>query len=189
MRNKHLFLLLLAAFFAPLAVNAQTLTVYEETTTTNEYVPFYGISAEVAQQNQMIYPASELTAMIGKEITQMVFYIGQVNGSYDIGDWIVSLGETSATTLNGLDNTTPLTEVYSGAMTFNSDETLMTVTFTDGYTYNGQNLLVEFNHPVQAEGYKQYYFSGVTATGASYCFSSQFSSQQNFLPKVTFTYH
>ncbi len=74
-------------------------------------------------------------------------------------------------------------------MTFNSDETLMTVTFTDGYTYNGQNLLVEFNHPVQAEGYKQYYFSGVTATGASYCFSSQFSSQQNFLPKVTFTYH
>ncbi len=105
MRNKHLFLLLLAAFFASLAMNAQTLTVYEETTTTNEYVPFYGNSAEVAQQNQMIYPASELTAMIGKEITQMVFYIGQVNGSYDIGDWIVSLGETSATTLNGLDNT------------------------------------------------------------------------------------
>ena len=183
MKRKSLLFVLLMALFAPLAMHAQTLTVYEEPTTTNEYVPFYGYYADATQRNQMIFPATELTEMVGKEITQMVFYIDSYSGSGNIGNWIVSLGETTATTLSGIDNTTSLTEVYSGAMSFNSEETLMTVTFAEGYTYNGQNLLVEFNHPVTA-GYKHYYFSGVDAEGASYCYSGQ----RNFLPEVTFTY-
>ena len=184
MKNKHLLLTLLLALFAPWAAQAQeTLTVYEEATETSEYVPFYGYYADESQQDQMIYPASELTAMVGMEIIQMVFYIDDKDGSRDIGEWIVSLGETTATTLIGLDLTTPLTEVYSGKMIFDSDETLMTVTFANGYIYNGGNLLVEFNHPV-TESYKHYYFLGVEATGASYCYDEQ----QNFLPKVTFSY-
>jgi len=154
-------------------------------TATNEYVPFYGYYADATQQNQMIIPAADLAAMTDGEITQMVFYIDHYSLTSSIGNWIVSLGETSATTLDGLDNTTTLTEVYSGAMTFDnaSAPTIMTVTFTDGYVYNGGNLLVQFNHPVAA-GYSRYYFTGVTATGASYCYNSQ----RNFLPKTTFTY-
>ena len=159
-----------------------TLTVYDDATGTNEFVPFYGYYADNDQQNQMIYPASELSAMTGNVITQMVFYVANVSGSNDIGNWTVSLGETSATTLSGLDNTTSLSQVYSGAMTFNSGETLMTVTFDEGYVYNGGNLLVEFNH--SAASYKRYYFTGETVTGASYCHNGQ----RDFLPKITFTY-
>ena len=73
MTNKHLFLLLLAAFFAPLAMNAQsTLTVHDGIDTTDR-VPIYSWHANVDQQSQLIYPASELTAMSGKALTQMVF--------------------------------------------------------------------------------------------------------------------
>ncbi len=170
--------------FKPTNKVAEDYTVYENASATNEYVPFYGYYADATQQNQMIFPASDLADLDGGEITQMVFYIASVSGTQNIGNWIVSLGETTATTLDGLDETTPLTQVYSGPMNFNSGETLMTVTFTEAFEYNGGNLLVEFNHPVAA-GYKRYYFTGVTAEGASYCYTSQ----RNFLPKVTFTYY
>jgi len=178
-------MILLMALFVPWAAKAQnTTTVYENGTAVNEYVPFYGYWADAVQQNQMIFPASELTAMNGQEITQMVFYVDHVSGSNNIGNWIVSLGETTATTLSALDLTTTLTEVYpSGPMNFNSDETLMTVTFESNYIYHGGNLLVEFNHPVSAS-YKHYYFTGAEVTGAAYTYGSQ----RNFLPKVTFSY-
>ena len=151
---------------------------------TNQYVPFYGNMANYAQQNQMIYPATELTDLVGQSIFEMKFYISSVRGTNDIGNWIVSLGETDATTLSGLDTNTPLTQVYSGAMTFNSDESEMTITFDgDGYAYHGGNLLVEFNHPVRGK-WKEYAFYGETVTGASFCYSKQ----RNFLPKTAFTF-
>ena len=184
MKRKSLLFLLLFALLAPWAANAQnTLTVYEDGTEVNEYVPFYGYYADEEQQNQMIFPATELADMVGQEITEMVFYIDHVSGYYSIGNWIVSLGETTATTLEELDLTTPLSQVYSGAMNFNSDETLMTVTFQVGYTYRGGNLLVEFNHP-EAASYKHYYFTGAEVTGAAYTYDAQ----RDFLPKVTFTH-
>ena len=34
----------------------------------------------------------------------------------NVGDWIVSMGTTEATTLSALDTTTPLTQVFSGAI-------------------------------------------------------------------------
>ena len=166
-------------------VHAQTLTVHDGTGT-NRYVPFYGYYADEDQQNQMIYPASELTAMVGKNITEMVFYYSSV-GSYGsgVGNWTVSIGETAATTLSGLDNATALTEVFSGALDalFNSTEQTLTITFDNGYAYQGGNLLVEFYHE-ETGTYLDYYFYGETATGASYCYNSQC----DFLPKTTFSY-
>ena len=154
----------------------------------NNYVPFYGYYADATQNGQMIYPADSLTEMIGMQINQMVFYINPNegyggNGVSAIGNWIVSLGTTTETTLSGINSTVMLSEVYSGAMTFNSDNTQMTVSFDNGFVYNGGNLMVQFNHPMSA-GYHDIYFYGISATGASYCYSSQ----RNFLPKATFSY-
>ena len=177
---------LVALMAIPWATKAQNTLTICDGTATNNYVPFYGYYADVAQNGQMIYPADSLTDMIGMQINQMVFYIsstGYGNGTSAIGDWIVSLGTTGETTLSGINSTIMLTEVYSGAMTFNSNTTEMTVSFDNGFVYNGGNLLVQFNHPVAA-GYYDITFSGVTATGASYCYSGQ----RNFLPKVTFSY-
>ena len=172
---------------APLGLRAQeTLTVYENATSNNPYVPFEGYNADGAQHNQLIYPATELAEMDGKSITQMVFYIDQSanNGSNTaasrLGTWTVSLGETSSTTLNGLDNSTALTQVYQGY--FDCSTGTLTLEFDDGYSYHGGNLLVDLNHA--AASWNSWYFVGVTANGASYTRNSQ----RNFLPKVTFSY-
>ncbi len=164
---------------------AETLTVHEGTTN-NEYVPFYGYYADAAQHNQMIFPADELAAMSGNVITQMVFYIdgtasnGSGTSADRLGTWTVSLGETTATTLSGLDNTTTVTQVYQGY--FDCSTGSLTLTFDDDYLYNGGNLLVDLNHA--AAGWNHWYFLGEAVTGASYTYSSQ----RNFLPKTTFTY-
>ena len=160
-----------------------TLTVCNGTSY-NDYVPFQGYNADGAQHNQMIYVADSLTDMIGKEITQMVFYIySWGNGSGNQGDWTISLGVTQATTLNSLDNTTPLTQVYYGTMTYDDNHTTMTITFDNAFTYEGGNLLVDFDHT--AAGWRTINFYGVSATsGASYTRGSK----RSFLPKVTFSY-
>ncbi len=172
-------------WFAPAVAWAQNQTVTVcDGTATNEYVPFYGYYADEAQNGQMIYPADSLTAMAGRPILSMKFYISETGwgqGVNSIGNWIVSLGTVGSTTLSGINTSVALTQVYSGAMSFNGDESEMTVTFTTPYVYSGGNLLVEFNHP-NAASYHQITFQGVTANGASYCYNNQ----RNFLPKVSF---
>ncbi len=183
--KKYLQMFALVALMAiPWATQAQNTLTLCDGTATHNFVPFYGYYADESQNGQMLYPADSLTAMVGMEITEMVFYVSSW-GDYgsDIGNWIVSLGTTTETSLSGINTTTALTEVYSGTMTFNSDNTLMTVTFANGFVYSGGNLLVQFNHPSGA-GYRQIYFSGISATGAAYTYNAS----RDFLPKVTFSY-
>ena len=174
-------LTLMAFMLVPWVTQAQTLTVADGTET-NQYVPFYGYYADESQHNQVLYPAADLTAMVGKNITQMVFHVSSYSYNNDWGTWTVSLGETSATSLSGLDNATTLTQVFSGAFEATMTSTTLTITFDDPYTYNGGNLLLDINHP--AGSWSQCYFYGIEATGASYCYDAQ----QNFLPKTTFSY-
>ena len=186
---KRISLLMIAlSFFAFVGVAKaqQTLTVHDGTAT-NRYVPFYGYWADATQQNQMIYPASDFPgAMVGGQISQMVFYIdpsqGNTYGS-GVGDWVVSLGTTDATTLSGLDTSTELTEVFSGNLDAVIVDNTMTITFSQNFIYPGGNLLVEFNHP-NASSYKDYYFFGEEVTGAAYTYNAA----RNFLPKTTFSY-
>lgn len=177
--------MLAALMIVPFASQAQTLTVCNGTVS-NEYVPFQGWNADAAQHNQLIYPATDLTAMSGLAITQMVFYIDQSasNGTNTaasrLGTWTVSLGETTATTLSALDNTTTLTQVYQGY--FDCSTGTLTLEFDQAYMYNGGNLLVDLNHA--AASYNRWYFLGVDATDAAYTYGAV----RNFLPKCTFTY-
>ena len=190
MKSKHLLLMLLMAFFAPWAAQAQEELTVCDGTATNEYVPFYGYYADADQHNQMIYPAADLAEMDGGTISQLVFYFSSnygynsdaVENSCRLGTWTISLGETEATTLSGLDNTTELTQVYEGCMTWSHADLTLTITFDEPYIYGGGNLLVDFNHT--AASYNRYYFFGVSATGASYCYGSQ----RDFLPKTTFSF-
>lgn len=133
---------LLALLALPWAVSAQTdsLTICNGTAN-HEYVPFYGYYADDDQHNQMIYPSDSLTAMNGSAITRMVFYIDPTgaNGSNTaadrMGTWTVSLGETTSTTLSGLDNSTALTEVYEGY--FDCSTGTLTLEFSSPYIYGG----------------------------------------------------
>jgi hypothetical protein len=186
MLKKSLLLMLLMALLVPWAAKGQsTLPVYETGTETNEFVPFYGWYGDEVQTNQMIYPADQLTAMVGGSISQMVFFWDSQYGSNTLCNWVVKMGTTTATTLSGIDNTTALTQVYSGAMSFDATEQTMTLVFDNAFVYNGGNLLIQFNNPVtNSSAYHRYTFLGVEASGASYCYSAQ----RDFLPRVTFTY-
>ena len=194
MRKISLFLILLLAVFAPWAAMGQETFTFGDESTQNEYVPIYGYNADNTQHNQMIYPASQLSDMEGGTISQMVFYIQSWgsdpwSGDGDPGVFTVSLGETTATTLTGLDNTTELTQVYSNTMVFDSEHTTMTITFTSNYVYNGGNLLVDFNHTTTAS-YRHIYFYGTEYSKASYYTYGSWGSSGsvNFLPETTFTY-
>ena len=186
-------MILLMALFAPLALHAQTDLTVCDGTVSNQYVPIYGYWADNSQHNQMIFPASQLSAMTGKAISKMVFYIDASNTSNGsntsadrLGTWTVSLGETTATTLSGLDNTTAVTQVYQGYFDC-SNGTTVTLAFQNDYTYNGGNLLVDITHA--AASYNRWYFLGVEATSAAvYQYGSYDPYTQNFLPKTTFTY-
>ena len=185
MKKKTLLMMVLLLAVFGMARAQSELTVCDGTDN-NEYVPFYGYYADAAQHNQMIFPATDLSAMNGKNISQMVFYIDQSanNGSYTaadrLGTWTVSLGETTATTLTGLDNATTVTQVYEGY--FDCSTGTLTLAFDNDYIYNGGNLLVDLTHA--AAGWNRWYFLGVAAEGASYCYNGQ----RNFLPKTTFSF-
>ena len=191
MFKKSLLITLLLALLMPCTLKAYTLTVGDQSTQ-DEHVPVYCHKTDMIQHNQMLYPAASLASMIGQEITEMVFYIqswgaNPWSGDGLPGDWIVSFGVTEATALTGLDNTTALTQVYSGAMTFDSGHTTMTITFDNSYTYNGGNLLVDFNHPTTAS-HRQIYFYGTAVAGAAVYKYGSSVYPINFLPKTTFTY-
>ena len=161
------------------------MTVYGDAEYSSDYVPFDGYDADAVQQDQMIYPSSVLTNLAGTTITQMTFYYkkNETSGT-NVGDWIVSMGTTDATTLSALDTTTPLTQVFSGAILPNTDAKTITITFDTPYNYTGGNLLVEFNHPV-ASGYKKFTFWCAYISPAP-AFSK--GATREYLPKTTFIY-
>jgi hypothetical protein len=187
--KKLLFSVLLLLITAIGAV-AQTSTItVNDGDVTNQTIPLDGFNADGAQHNQMLYLASDLSAMAGQEITEMVFYFNGSYGTYSssvetgrLGTWTISLGETDATTLSSLDNSTTTSQVYQGIMTWDHTALTLTITFDNSYVYNGGNLLVDFDHA--AASWNRYYFLGVeTAESMSYN-----SGAKNFSPKTTFVY-
>ena len=169
---------MMALMAVPFVTQAQNTLIVADGTTTNSYVPFYGYMGDAAQHNQMIYPATDLTAMVGMEITEMTLFVS--SGTTTMNGWEISLGTTTATTLSGIDNSVSVSQVYSGSLSTSSGQ--MNIVFSEPWVYDGGNLLVDFNH--QASNWASYSFYGVEATGASY----SYNSQRNFLPKVQFTY-
>ena len=164
---------------------ADELTIYDDADYSSDYVPFDGYNADAVQQNQMIFPSTVLTSLEGKKITSMTFYYkkNETSGT-NVGNWVVSLAETSATALTALNTTTQLTQVYSGAITPDTEAKTITIDFDNGYDYSGGNLLVEFNHPT-ASGYKKFTFWCAYITPAP---AYTHGTTRTYLPKTTFTY-
>ena len=192
MKKIRLTFLMLMAFMMSLAAFGQSTLTVNDGEATSQKIPLDGFDADSDQQNQWLYPASDLADMNGKAIKQMVFYFNSSYGSYSssvetgrLGTWTVSLGETTATTLSALDNETTTTQVYSGIMTWNHTDLTLTVTFDQDYIYNGGNLLVEFNHAEAS--WNRYYFLGVETTDEM-SYNSYDEEAYAFLPKTTFTY-
>ena len=186
-------LILATALFVPQSVSADELTVASGTVT-SDYVPIEGYNTDSYVHSQIIYPADSLSAMSGKTIESILFYIGTPNTR---GAWtsnfefrLAEVEESSFTSEAW--NSASGTLVFSGADLDGTQSTLL-IEFDTPFTYNGGNLLIDISSTSKGS-WGRSYFTGVTLSGASvegYNSSSAASAsatQRNFLPKITFGY-
>ena len=173
---------------------SDNVTVADGTSTSN-YVPVNGLWCDDPQRSQSIYPASMLTNLVGQPIIGLHYYVSSgsstgTNGSWEAKTFVVRIGTTTNNDLASDWVTETLNVVYTGTLTA-SEEDGMTVTFDAPFTYNGGNLVIEFDLEEDTPGYASCSFYGVTLTSASrYVRSSNYPDGVNgvvdFLPKVEF---
>lgn len=169
-------------------MRADELTVAEDATSYERYLPFDGYNCDAAQHNQFIIPASELTAMTNSEITGMKFYTKAA--SYKWGGsgspvFTIKLAEVEASTQTGLINTT-FTQVFAGKATLASYA--WDIAFDDAYNYQGGNLLVDLSSPAAG------WVNSNSTTGSEFAYVARTNggfgqyAVRAYMPKTTFTY-
>lgn len=182
---KNLFGLLIVVLMSMAmfsSAQAADLTVYEGTAT-DRTIPINTYYLEsVGTQSQVIFPAENLTEMIGRPITSMRFY---VNGMTDAsgGQVAVSLGIVEQRDFSTNQFVTEgLTRVAT--ISIPNGVTDVVIPFDEPFVYNGGNLL--FDAYVEEAGDFGYaYFLG---TNPYYASGKSRSQQVSFIPMTTFTY-
>ncbi len=196
--KKILRTLMLAALLLPFASQAQNTLTVADGTTTNSYVPVYGLYVDDFVRCQTIYPASEILGaatsyyMTGGTITGLTYYLSSsAAASWGAATFVVNIKEVSATTLSAFVDMTDATTVYTGSL--DATQSTMEITFTTPYTYQGGNLLIEIYNTLEGT-WKSASFYGVTATDASWQGNNGTSvanitgATRAFIPKTTFTF-
>jgi hypothetical protein len=181
--------LTLVAGLMMLSASAETLNLYEDADTYLGAVPFNsGWVDEVGNKTQVLFPAADLTAMVGQQIKAITFYTEPEGCTIDGGLFSISLGEIAENTLNDY-VTEGLTQVGTCTFTKHEGEVVeFTITFDTPYLYNGGNLLFE-NVVVEATNFVSTYWTGIkTNYNCAVVGSYGSASARQFLPKTTFTY-
>lgn len=167
-----------------LGSNAETLTVHDGTDS-NGNVPVYcSFYDEENTMSQMIYPASDLAAVTGKDITSITFYAAGSGYGMSGGLLQVSVGETTQTTYG--EAVTGLTVVKTFAL---EPASTLVINFDDAYHYTGGNFVVE-TKVISGGDYAFSYFLGESqSSNTSYNYSTSMGgSPRAFLPKMTVEY-
>ena len=206
------------------SINVTTEGAGEETTTVDltvcdgnyfsEQLPVYGYFYDCAQHNQLVYPASMLTAMAGKKIKSMTFYptTGYVddnnNGSYDSGETTYSglnfyggsvtfkLANLSSGTAAFADEdatliTGTMTPVKTLTPSRNTSATTWVIEFDQEFTYNGGDLLIDITSTAGTDNHTAFFGNVVDANHGAFTFTynnTSYAVGSVFLPKVTFDY-
>ena len=177
--------LIALASFVP--AQAETLNLYDgENWSALAPINSWGYDTN-GSRTQVLYPASDLTAMVGKEIKAITFYTDE-NGCKNYNGMLsISMGETEATEMTDF-VISGLTQVGTYTMVEHLDEAVeINITFDTPYLYQGGNLIFE-NVVIEAGHYDYTYFVG-TEINYNNCVFTQFGTQlRGFLPKTTFTY-
>ena len=170
--------------FTPTDAYAITLN---DGTTTNSYVPVYGLYVDDHSRSQFIIPASALTALQWGTINKLTFYSSNTSVNWGAAQFDVRLKEVNNTTFENstLEDWNNMSLVYNGSLTISDN--IMEITFSTPYTYMGGNLMIGTNCIVNGT-YASCSWYGVSADGASLGGYNTSISQRNFLPKVTIEY-
>ena len=164
-----------------------TVDVLEEwNQTTNSVVPVYGIWCDQYSQSQFIIAEAYMQGMQDVFIKGMTFYAEQEDVSWGDAEFDVYLSEVSETTISELMDWNTLEKVYAGKLSISGKK--MDISFDKAFAYHGGNLLIGINQTVQGS-YIDSNWYGITAYEASYggfWNDTEYTSQQNFLPIVSF---
>ena len=156
--------------------------IVNDGTTTNSYVPIYGLWVDNNIHSRFIIPASDLSQIGFGLINQLVFHASTSSAPWSGASFQVYLTETTDTTVSSVVPTTDMELVYTGSLSIVNNK--MEVSFTTPYQYMGGNLMIAFEEPTSGT-YSSCSWYGVNATGASMGGYGSSVSQQNFLPKTT----
>ncbi len=186
-------MVLIAMLNVSFSVQAEEVTICDGTDE-NKYVPFYFYYLDDASAtSQVIYPASELEAIKGKQITSLKFYNAGYSSAWN-SNMAVSLAEVDYTSIDAENSayiSADFREGFNGAIS--GDETMNTLefTFSTPIAYTGKNLIIEIKNTTSGSTYMQVPFYGKAISdsyNAVYGYSSYSRYNQGFLPKVTITY-
>ncbi len=179
--------LTLVAGLMMLSASAETVTLYDGGEW-SALVPFNGMYLDTqGNKTQVLYPAADLTAMVGKEIKGITFYSDEEGCSHENGTVNISLGETTAEVMDGY-ITEGMTQV--GTFTFSkfSGYGEFTITFDTPYLYQGGNLVFEDVVAQPSSRFDYIYCLGVGTTYNNCYVTSYAAGPRQFLPKTTFTF-
>ena len=171
------------------------IAIHHQCFESDNHIPAFIFYWDDFTKSQCVIPASELTALTGKEITSMKFYTNSNNVPYaSVSTADFFLKEVESETISDYIDKADATIVYSGTVNIVAagDGGEMTITFSTPFTYNGGNLLIGSENTTDA-GYKSIYFIGEKGhTGAAlYGYNSSSldavpANSSTFLPKTTF---
>ena len=167
--------------------NAYTITV-NDGTETNYQVPIYSNYAYRTTKSQFIIPATSLSTITYATLQKLTFYATVETASWGNAQWEVYVKETDATAFSSttLDDWSSMEKVRSAA-TLSVSGNKMEVEFTEGYQYQGGNLMVGFLQTKTGSS-KSLSWYGVSATKTALGGYDSYVYQHNFLPKVTIEY-
>ena len=195
MKSKIIITMMLLLSAVGWARAQEELTVYDNAGTSNK-IPAYIFYWDNFTRSQTVMPAADLADMAGATITAMTFYTNTDNIPYtSVSTADVYLMEVDYTEISAFEPKVNGTIVYQGPVDIVSDGSggKLTIEFSTPFYYVGGNLLIGIENTTAA-GYKNIAFYGESgSTGASISgYNSSLDavtpSQQNFLPKTTFTY-
>ena len=191
MKKISIFLMMLCFAFFGVAKAQETLTVYDEGTTTNNYVPIYGLYCDEGVKCEFVIPAEQLEEMANGTISAMKFYLASVGYNTINPSFTIFVKEVDFTTMTAYTGTSGATTVFNSTFTFTSgaSNVEIEVPFSEDYTYGGGNLLIGV-YQNGTSGYSSLGWTGVSQdyNSAWRGYGSSTGSAQKFLPKTTFTY-
>ena len=183
-----------------------TLDLFSNTTDVNMCLPVYGGYHDHTQHNQMVYPASLLTDMVGKKIKSMTFYPASVtydNTTYSgIGfrNGSVTFKLMEVTNSTGFNSSNPsfitgsMTTVKTVTMPSSAQTSATTwkITFDQEYEYNGGDLVIDVTNAT-GDYQRTFFYTGTTSIAypGYYTYSGSEGNASvavDYVPKVTFTY-
>ena len=171
------------------------------------YAPVYCNQADNMFCAQIVYPATELTALAGKQITHLTFTQKVASSS----DWsnvetrIVEVAYANFGTASGsqaFESMTGVDYLHKGTWASSSSAKQVTLELSEPYVYGGGNLLIDVRKTVTGGGWSTGTSSNTTGRACATYISSAYSVLYNYSsssfpttgsksmnrPDITFTY-